>query len=521
MAEILERGAEPADPDPRASDGTGRWLIGCVADNNWRFLDQSLALVRSLRWFGGAAANCDFIVCVVDSAKPAYIREMSRYGAEVRIVPTYNRDYPVTNKLRFLQQSDLSRYDHILLVDCDTLVVQNPLTALNGDRLQAKMVPRRSIPHQLFEKIFRLFDVPLPERNYEYSVSKELSIPYFNTGVVCLHKAQLSNLVPAWIKFVDRLIERIELIAGREWFIEQVALSLALAATGSEFGVLDNDMNFQIHVFPGEVCEPRLGGIDPRIIHYHRGVTARNEIARSAYPLVSARIDMFNQRVREERAPATVGTMSMAKARAFQAFGKPGGPVGIWLAGHRDYVGGRWLEVSRLQTDFMIKMGLRPEHVLLDVGCGSLRGGVEFISYLHAQNYLGLDSSNRLIQVGIKEELGRRLLKLKSPEFVVSSSFEFEKFSKKPDFALAHSIFTHLIESDIRLCLKNLRRFVNPGCRLYATYFIADPPQASQMTFGYSRPMVEDFGAKAGWTPAYIGEWGHPENQMMVEYVAK
>src|SRR6266404_9121155 len=453
MAEITGRDAEQTAPEPRPSDSSGRWLIGCVADNNWRFLDQSLALVRSLRWFGGDAAQSDFRVCVVDSAKPAYVREMSRYGAQVRIVPTYSREYPVTNKLRFLQQPDLSGYDHILLLDCDTLVVQNPLTPLTSDHLQAKIVPRRSIPHELFEKLFRLFDLPIPERNQEYSVSKEPSIPYFNTGVVCLHKSQLPDLVPAWIKFVDRLIERIELIAEREWFIEQVALSLALVATRSEFGVLDNDMNFQIHVFPGEVYEPRLEGIDPRIIHYHRGVTARNEIARSAYPLVSARIDMFNQRVLDERAP-TISALSPLKARAFEAFGKPNGRAGIWLAGHRDYVGGRWMEVSRLQTDFMIKMGLKPEHVLLDIGCGSLRGGVEFISYLHAGNYLGLDSSNRLIQIGIKEELGRRLLKLKSPEFVISRHFEFEKFSKTPDFAIAHSIFTHLRESDIRRCLE-------------------------------------------------------------------
>src|ERR1700747_2014485 len=125
MAEIAGRGAGQTRADSQASALYGRWLIGCVADNNWRFLDQSLALVRSLRWFGGEAADIDFLVCVVDSAKPAYIREMSRYGAEVRIVPTYNRDYPVTNKLRFMQQSDLSRYDHILLVDCDTLIVQN------------------------------------------------------------------------------------------------------------------------------------------------------------------------------------------------------------------------------------------------------------------------------------------------------------------------------------------------------------------------------------------------------------
>ncbi|HSU91071.1 MAG TPA: hypothetical protein VLI44_06465, partial [Sporolactobacillaceae bacterium] len=84
-----------------------------------------------------------------------------------------------------------------------------------------------------------------------------------------------------------------------------------------------------------------------------------------------------------------------------------------------------------------------------------------------------------------------------------------------------HSIFTHLNESDIRLCFEKFRRFVSPGCRLYATYFIADAPQANQKTFRYSRATVENFGARAGWTPTYIGEWGHPDDQMMVEYVAK
>jgi len=90
---------------------------------------------------------------------------------------------------------------------------------------------------------------------------------------------------------------------------------------------------------------------------------------------------MFNQRVREERAPAT-SSLSPLKARAFEAFGKPDGTLGIWLAGHRDFVGGRWLEVSRLQTDFMIKMGLKPENVLLDVGCGiaARRRRVYFVS---------------------------------------------------------------------------------------------------------------------------------------------
>ncbi|WP_324093663.1 class I SAM-dependent methyltransferase [Candidatus Binatus sp.] len=216
------------------------------------------------------------------------------------------------------------------------------------------------------------------------------------------------------------------------------------------------------------------------------------------------------------------------KARAFVALGRPDGRLGIWLMGHRQYVGGDWDALGRLQFEFMLKMGLKPQHVLLDVGCGALRAGVKFIDYLDEGKYLGLDREKRLIQIGIKQELGRDLMRRKSPEFVVSDSFEFEKFSKQPDFAIAQSLFTHLAEADIRLCLQKLRRFMNPGGRFYATWFITDeshvnesPRSHSHRSFRYPRATVEEFGIKAGWRQRYIGDWAHPRRQMMIEYVAE
>jgi len=216
------------------------------------------------------------------------------------------------------------------------------------------------------------------------------------------------------------------------------------------------------------------------------------------------------------------------KARVFVALGKPDGRLGICLMGHRQYVGGDWDALGRLQFEFMLKMGLKPQHVLLDVGCGALRAGVKFIDYLDEEKYLGLDREKRLIQIGIKQELGRDLMRRKSPEFVVSDSFEFEKFSKQPDFAIAQSLFTHLAEADIRLCLQKLRRFMNPGGRFYATWFITDeshvnesPRSHSHRSFRYPRATVEEFGIKAGWRQRYIGDWAHPRRQMMIEYVAE
>jgi len=114
------------------------------------------------------------------------------------------------------------------------------------------------------------------------------------------------------------------------------------------------------------------------------------------------------------------------------------GPAGIAALGHRAYVGGLWDEIGKLQFEFLVSQGLAPHHVLLDIACGSLRGGVHFIPYLEPGNYLGIDKEAELIQLGRREELPAGLEDERRPEFVVSGSFEFDLFTKRPDYALAH-----------------------------------------------------------------------------------
>jgi hypothetical protein len=68
-----------------------------------------------------------------------------------------------------------------------------------------------------------------------------------------------------------------------------------------------------------------------------------------------------------------------------------------------------------LQLDFMIREGLKPHHKLLDIGCGSLRGGVHFIRYLDAGNYVGIDSNIALLDAGYEIELASWGLKERMP----------------------------------------------------------------------------------------------------------
>jgi hypothetical protein len=204
---------------------------------------------------------------------------------------------------------------------------------------------------------------------------------------------------------------------------------------------------------------------------------------------------------------------------------KPEGEKGIRELGHRKYVGGMWKKIGRLQIEFLIQQGLKPSHCLLDIACGSLRGGVHFIRYLEVGNYLGIDKESGLIELGIEREIGRAVYEKKKPEFVISDRFEFDRFSKKPQFSIAQSLFTHLNPTDISLCLKNLRQFVEQNHIFFATFnegVSSSNPEMSHShdVFRYSRDEIAGFGEQVGWRATYIGNWQHPRDQVMMKYEA-
>lgn len=193
---------------------------------------------------------------------------------------------------------------------------------------------------------------------------------------------------------------------------------------------------------------------------------------------------------------------------------------------HREYVGGMWEPLGLLQFQFMVSRGLRPDHVFLDIGCGSLRGGAKFIPYLEAGNYLGLDANQELIDAGLQNEIPTLDLELKRPELVVSQCFEFSLFSRQPDFALAQAVLIHLPEDEIRRCFRNLKAWSRPNTKLYVTYVPArrpgkiELPSHPYIIFQHSKEQMIDFGLQTGWIPHYIGDWGHPRGQVIVEYTS-
>ncbi len=128
-------------------------------------------------------------------------------------------------------------------------------------------------------------------------------------------------------------------------------------------------------------------------------------------------------------------------------------------AHHRAYVGppGRYDRMGRLQLETMIRLGLRPHHRLLDIGCGSLRAGKRLIPYLDTGRYFGIEPNEWLVKEGIEKEVGARLMERKRPRFHSDADFTLTAFDERFDFMIAQSIFSHASPAQIERCLAQAR----------------------------------------------------------------
>ena len=191
---------------------------------------------------------------------------------------------------------------------------------------------------------------------------------------------------------------------------------------------------------------------------------------------------------------------------------------------HREYVGGMWESIGRLQFDFLINQGMKPESILLDIACGCLRLGVHAIPYLNKGCYLGIDKSEALIVAGLEYELHDAIRREKEPHFVISSTFDFDRFKLEPDFTIAQSLFTHLTSDRIERCFYRISKLLKQKGVFFAPFFEAAVPQENpseshdHKNFKYTRDEMLNFGKTNGLNAQYIGDWNHPRDQVIVSY---
>jgi len=188
------------------------------------------------------------------------------------------------------------------------------------------------------------------------------------------------------------------------------------------------------------------------------------------------------------------------------------------------------------QLEFLQEHGLLPEHYLLDVGCGPLRGGVHFISYLDAGHYFGLDKNAGVLETARAVELKRYGIEHKSPTLVAMENFDFSALGHQFDYAWAQSVFTHLPLNNIVRCVMNAEKVLRPGGKFLATFYenadgkrnldpIRQSPQVTSYfdedSFHYDYATFEWIADGTTLDVDYVGDWGNPRNQKVVLFTKR
>lgn len=136
-----------------------------------------------------------------------------------------------------------------------------------------------------------------------------------------------------------------------------------------------------------------------------------------------------------------------------------------------------WEHKRQFQFQFLRLIGLDPSHRLLDLGCGTLRGGIPLIAYLHEGHYTGIEVRPQLISEA-KQELHEESLAHKKPVLLCCDHLDGVELDDKFDVIWSFSVLIHMDDETLDKALSFVRRHLAPTGRFLANVNLGDRPDS-------------------------------------------
>jgi len=185
-----------------------------------------------------------------------------------------------------------------------------------------------------------------------------------------------------------------------------------------------------------------------------------------------------------------------------------------------------WEMKRRFQIDFLRGAGLMPHHRLLDLGCGTLRGGIPLIEYLAPGHYAGVEVRREVLDEG-RQELAESGLAGKEPQLVHCSRLAELDLGRTFDVAWAFAVLIHMDDRILDDAVAAVARHLTADGVFYATANVGAEPAGTWQgfpvvhreaafyadVFGRHGLVLEDLGS--------LASFGHVHPRLPVEAQAR
>ena len=155
---------------------------------------------------------------------------------------------------------------------------------------------------------------------------------------------------------------------------------------------------------------------------------------------------------------------------------------------------GAWRVDREVQTRALAKLGLQPDHRLLEIGCGPIQAGAPLIRYLEPGNYTGVDiSAERL--AAAREVVRAFGLEDRNPRLIRSDDFGLDQLeSQSFDRIWSFHVVIHLPMEAVVRFMQAVATLLRPGGTAWFSAWVT--------------PDREEFNRRGSWLEFPVTEAG-------------
>jgi len=162
----------------------------------------------------------------------------------------------------------------------------------------------------------------------------------------------------------------------------------------------------------------------------------------------------------------------------------------------------------RFQIDFLKSQGLSPEKLLLEIGCGTLRGGIPIIDFLAPGNYYGVDVRQVVLNEALRELEEFNLQEKKPNIFLLNTK---EQLKVKFDIIWSFQVLLHMKQTKLEQALEFVSRHLDKNGVFFATVLLGDFQEEEWQGFPVISRTLEQYkteAKKVGFNVTQIGTLG-------------